>query len=307
MSSTRVAVFLPDAQNPYYQSMNTEALETAGRLGMEVDVAFAGSDFFTQVRQIHNALSGSPRPDVVAVMAVQEAALKGLAERVTASGAGWVCLNRKLEKLAELRTEHPELPIGLVAPDQIEAGRIQARQVRTLLTGGGHVLYVQGRATNASSEQRARGFKEVTAFSAAGIEIVGTIDGNWMAADARVAAAHWLSMMLPAGVRVDAVVCQNDFMAAGVRQELCARTVDNSAGLARIPVLGCDGVLSVGCQLVNDGELAATVVLPTTTARALEAIHVHFSGGSRLPPEILLPPTPYPDEALMVRRWRHVA
>jgi ABC-type sugar transport system substrate-binding protein len=240
-------------------------------------------------------------------MAVQESMLQTMASHVVAANTAWICLNRGLDNLDDLRTARSDLPIGLVMPDHVEAGRIQGRQVASLLPQGGHVLYVVGRSTNASTQQRARGFKEVMARLAPRIEIVGQIDGNWMATDAAVAVSRWMLVMLPAGLTVDAIVCQSDFMAAGVRNALRKSVGTEEVDFRRIPVLGCDGVDGMGKRLVDQGELASTVVMPITTGSALKAISAHYTQGVPFPGQLILPPLPYPDEAEMAQRWWQVA
>jgi ABC-type sugar transport system substrate-binding protein len=114
--------------------------------------------------------------------------------------------------------------------------------------------------------------------------------------------------MRPTAVRPDVIVCQSDAMATGILEGL--KSLAESVGepnLVRVPVLGADGLRAIGRHMVDAGMLAATILLPITTERALQAAATYFDTGDLPPAEITLEPLPYPEEAVMVRRWRRTA
>ena len=111
--------------------------------------------------------------------------------------------------------------------------------------------------------------------------------------------------MMPARLRIDAVVCQSDFMAIGAIDALHAsRGPSGNEALQLLPVIGCDGLADVGRRLVDEGRLAATVTVPTTAVKALEGIAAFHRHGCALPEETHLTPYGYPDEATLGRRAR---
>jgi ABC-type sugar transport system substrate-binding protein len=241
----------------------------------------------------------------VLVLPVQETALKSLSETTVALGVGWVFLNRSAGNVRELREANAQVPSGLVSPDQREIGRVQARQLRRLFPQGAQILYVQGRVTTSSAEARAAGLREVLREPGPPIEIAATVDGNWTARDAEAALARWIQLMGPTHLRVDAVVCQSDFMAVGVLAALHAASgALEDGGLRSLPVLGCDGLGSVGRRLVDEGRLAATVVVPPTADRALDGVAAFYRHGTVMPEETRLPPRGYPEDAVLGRRER---
>ena len=307
MPTRHVVVLFPDSRNPYMQLSAEAASRAADRLRLTLDIQFAESNFTTQVRQLYLATRAVPRPDVVLVTPVEEAALKTISEQTAAAGIGWFWMNRSVGNEKELRARFPELPIGLVSPDQKEAGRIQARQARALLSGPGRVLFVQGRMTNQSARLRADAFRE-DLKRYPGLEIIGELDGNWSAEGAQQAVARWLDVMRPTPLRPDVVICQNDAMATGVLEALPAAAVRmEEPALAHLPVVGADGVKAVGRHMVDVGKLAATTLLPITADRGLQAVAAFLDSGERPPAEVILQPAAYPDEATMVRRWRRSA
>jgi ABC-type sugar transport system substrate-binding protein len=153
-------------------------------------------------------------------------------------------------------------------------------------------LYVQGSKANLSAAERFQGFREVVDPRR---EIVGVIDGNWTAEDARGAVERWLHVMLRSVPRLDVIVCQNDAMAIGARAALRAAAEAEAApaGLAAIPVIGCDGLPEVGRKLVDAGELAATVWIHDVGRQAVRTVDDR-QRGVPVPAEQVLTPFPYP-------------
>jgi len=304
-----VRLLFPDADNPAEQLQAEQATIASDRLKITLDVEFAGGDFALQVRQIYKATRQDvEKPDVVIVMPVQEAALKTLSESTVASGIGWVFLNRSAGNVPALRQLKPGIPVSLVTPDQKEIGRIHARQLRRLFPEGANILYVQGRVTTSSAEARHAGLREALASPGPKIEVVSALDGNWSAKDTQATLVRWLQLMLPAKLRVDAIVCQSDFMAMGAIEALkvMADKMGNPA-LRSLPVIGCDGMTSVGKKLVDEGRLSATVVVPTTADKALELVVQAHRENREMAPEVHLPPRGYPDDATLIRRNRQTA
>jgi ABC-type sugar transport system substrate-binding protein len=299
-----LAVYLPDAHNPYMQEMAVEAQAEGHRLGYRVEVAFADDDFTVQVRQVYAALAApeEQRPLTVIIMPVQERSVFTLSEGILDAGVGCIFLNRIRGRVEDLQKQHPDLPVALVTPDQREAGRIQARQLLTLLPAGGNVLSIRGRVTNSSAEERATGLKEVLNDSS--IRLVASLPGNWSAADTEQVLGSWLTTELALHRRVlHAIVCDSDYMAEGALKVLDRFEAElRRLGGPSVAVLGCDGVASIGRQMVDDGALTATTVLPTTAGRAVQLAHDWFAHGARLPARVVLPPQPYPSMAALRAR-----
>jgi ABC-type sugar transport system substrate-binding protein len=295
----QIALFLPDAQNPYEQLCAREAQVSCAKLRFDLTVRFA--DGAPQVRDIHAAVTatGAQRPDVIVVMPVQETGLKALCEHALIDGIGWVFLNRLGWSLGRLQKAYPQSPVGVVAPDQLEVGRIQGRQLLALLPAGGDVLYVKGRMSNSSTSEREQGMQEVIGRSK--VRLVATLDGSWTTVTSERATEAWLAG--PTAHKIDAIACQNDLMALGAVNALARfRSAHGLVG-RRIPVLGCDGLATVGKRLVDDGTLASTIVLPATTTRALSLVSHFFATRTQLPARAALPPEPYPNEMRTLGSW----
>jgi len=72
--------------------------------------------------------------------------------------------------------------------------------------------------------------------------------------------------------------------------------------VADIPVAGCDGHPQVGRKFVDEGRLAATIVVPSTGAPAMEQLLKAVATRQMPPAELILHCTSYPEEAVLAAR-----
>jgi ABC-type sugar transport system substrate-binding protein len=301
----RMALCLADDTNEYQQLLKEDALATANRLNIQLDVYSADDKVTQQIRQIYECLQRpvAERPQAILTMAVRGSSLGRVTREVLQQGIGWLSLNRRMDEFADLRRDFANLPICLVSPDQHEIGRIQGRQFRILLPEGGRILYVQGEATSTSAQYRLEGMRE--AIEKHNLEVKSVLDGNWTAEDAERVIGNWLRIVMSGKSQIDLIGCQNDAMAMGAVKAL--KTVAEHLRrpeIARIPVTGCDGVRSFGQKLVNQGVLAATVIMPSTGGTAVELMARALGQGKQLTAEILLPAVSYPAEDAFGQRLR---
>jgi len=305
MNRPLIRLLLPDAYNPHEQFQAERARLAAERLEASIDVDFARAELSLQVRQVlRAAFQGAQRPDAIVVMPVEDAAFRTLSDMVARSGIGWICLNRDPGNLAELRQAYPKVPVSFIAPDQREIGRMHARQLRTLFPRVARILYVLGGASTSSAQARHMGLKEGLALPGPAIKIDGTVEGHWTAKESRAAVGAWLRERVSAGApRLDAIVCQSDFMAIGAIEAMKTVAQEHGAAfLADLAVIGCDGLSSVGKRLVDEGKLAATVVAPTTADKAVEAMVAWVRSGVPVPERLLLRSQEYPDQSVLEPR-----
>lgn len=274
------------------QQVRSEAESEAAPRGLTVQTSFADNRFL-QIQQVYAAIR-TERPSAIAILPIHDGSLGRVAQAALRGGIDWISLHRRTGDLQELQAEFPERMVTLVAPDQIEIGRLQGRLAQALASGS-HVLYVQGSKANQSAHQRLQGFREVIDPKR---EIVGVVDGNWTADDARSAVERWLHVMLRSVPRVDVVVCQSDAMAIGARAGLRATAAQTGhPALASIPVVGCDGLPNVGRKLVDEGELAATVWVHDVGRQTVRIV-AERREGRRAAAEVVLMPFPYPPLAV---------
>jgi ABC-type sugar transport system substrate-binding protein len=93
----------------------------------------------------------------------------------------------------------------------------------------------------------------------------------------------------------DVVGCQNDDMALAAREALheAARELSEPA-LRDVPVTGVDGLADAGRAWVEQGKLAATVVVPSTGTRAVELLLGAWKSGRPMPLKSIEAPLSFP-------------
>jgi ABC-type sugar transport system substrate-binding protein len=289
-ASRTVALLLDDPENQYQQLLVREARASAARSGVTLlEPEFASGSSWTQVESINRHLRET-RPDGVLVMLAGAQWTRSPFERLPRAGVAVVLLNRIPDWVEELRREHPGALVAGVAPRQEGVGEIQAGQALRVVPPGSFALLVTGEASSAPAIARKRGFLEAVA----GRLSVHELDGRWSAKGAVRALGEWFRVGADRERLPDLVVCQNDAMAIGARAALAKQAADSGRReLLRTPLIGCDGTEREGKAMVSRGELAATVVMPPTTPRALQILRRYWD--SETPSDtVLLEASSYP-------------
>jgi ABC-type sugar transport system substrate-binding protein len=287
-SRVRFVAVLPDGGQDFQRFQAEDAHSTGEKLGVDIQVVFAENTPILQIQQLYKAIRTPEemRANVLLVEPIPGDGLERLARAATDVGIHWLVLNRRVPYIQSLRDACPALQIASVSTDQTEIGRIQGRQVRTLLRGdsSGLVLYLQGPPDTSAAQERLKGTQEVLATTRIELKV---LEGRWTESSGHQAVERWLR--LKQHVQPDLMVCQNDLMALGARRALAAAGVD-----ASMPVLGADGLRDGGQKFVANGQLAATITRPSSTGHAIHLMMQALRTGARLPAEILLPPDSFP-------------
>jgi ABC-type sugar transport system substrate-binding protein len=294
-AACRIALFL-QSDNDYQQALRDDGLAAAKRHGFSVRVFSAWDKSATQTEQIHACLREpkDQRPTIFLIAPVRESALLSTAYAAARQGVGWVLLGRWSEYMADLRAEFPRLPIFCVAADQNEIGRIQGRQFRALLPGGGELVYIRGPLGTSSAIRRFEGVREV--LQDAPIKLFA-LSSDWTTEGGAQAMNDWLQVFRWRDFPKFVVGGQNDTMTMGARGALMeAVRTRPEASLRQVVFTGCDGTPRYGQRLVLEGTLRATVIMPPTSGRAMDEVAAMVvEGRARPPAEINLAPSSFPD------------
>ena len=290
----RIGLFLDQSKSVFQGRLRQVAEETAGRLGVTIEVVFAEGDSGSQHKQLFAFVRRDPRPDAFLVQPVETSGLRFVVREARQKGLACVFINRHPAFVEELRTE----PGGLVfsvTPDNTGIGRIQGEQVRALLPQGGAVLCVTGPPSAASVIQRLDGAEK----SKGPLISIIRIAANWTRQGGEQAVADWLNTTRGL-VRFDMVGAQNDDMAIGARKAL-DRLADGlqQPQLRTMPVTGVDGLPDFGQRLVAEKQLTATIVMPTTTGEAIELLVAALRDGRKPAAETRLPVTSHPQVSVL--------
>jgi ABC-type sugar transport system substrate-binding protein len=284
----KIVVALLNEDQEFQQVQAQDARDSARRLGLEVEVHFAQGHAVVQIQQLfkHIHAPAEARPLAIVVEPAASEGFERVARNAVKSGVGWILINTNAPYLDGLRSEHKELPIGMVGSDQKEVGRIQGRQIVQLLGKQGRVLCVQGPAESATTQGRFQGLKEVLGAQ----HELRALNGDWTEPGAERAVNSWLRLKTAESFRPDVVASQNDSMAIGAKKALLKQHPD----WAGIPLLGCDGLPQGGQKLVSQGQLAATIITQSNTGTAIEFLQRWLAEKQELPREVLIQPASFP-------------
>lgn len=266
MKKLKILVSLTNDDNDYQIEQAAAAENAAQKLGVELEIIYAGNDAVTQSTQVLKVIqSGSMRPDAIIFEPVGGTALPQVARVAAAAGIGWAVLNREAEYLSEIR-KSTKAPIFSLSSDHKEIGRIQGRQFAALLPQGGSVLYIQGPSENSAAKERTAGMQ---ATKPSNIQII-LLKGQWTEESAFRAVSSWLKLSTSQKAKIDLVAAQDDSMAMGARKAFHEMGSESEREKwLNLPFLGCDGLPKTGQAWVRKGLLTATIYVPPNTDQAM--------------------------------------
>jgi ribose transport system substrate-binding protein len=268
MTKLRFAVSIVDSANDYQRAQAAAADEAARRLGVEVQILFAGGDAIEQSQQLSAAIQSKTTSVNGIVLQPVGTGMQQLARAAAAAEIGWVVMHKDVDYIADLRRTCKS-PAFMLSSDHIEEGRIQGKQIAALLPEGGTVLGIVGPATDSISEQRLKGLKSTMPRNSRLL----TVRGKWTEQSGYEAVASWLRLSTSKQEPIALVACQNDFMAVGAKKAFDEiATGDTKERLMRVPIIGCDGLPNSGQLWVKQGLLTATVVLPVLAGTAIDML-----------------------------------
>ncbi len=300
MKDRTIALFLLTRENDYQRLQETEAVATAHRLRVPLEVFFCESDAQIQAQQVYAFVHEHAAGSIVIAEPVSDGPLEAVARHAALEDIGWILLHSTASYMEDLRIEFPRLLLTSVTADQRDIGRIQGRQFETLLRGKGMMLYVQGPLRSAAAAGRFAGMREIIDHTAIKYQVV---HGDWTEESGEKVVSSWLRSSSVAA-QLQLIGCQNDAMAAGALRALAGAVGRfGRIDVTRIPVTGVDGNPGHGMALVDRNRLAATVIMPPVSGRAIELIHEAWSTiGYAAPPVVRLAVRSYPEMSTIALR-----
>ena len=293
MKRLRVVVSLITQDNDFQVEQAAAAEEAARKLGIDVEILYADNDSIQQSQQVlaHVQKNAEERPSGIILEPVGATGLPQVAKAATAAGISWVVLNRQPDYIRDLR-KSAAVPVFAVTSDNLEIGRIQAKQLGALLPDGGSVLQILGPGETDAGRLRTEGLNE---SKSTGLQIK-TLKGSWTEASAHNAVTGWLRLSTSQQARMDVIAAQNDAMAAGAKKAFQQFAYEGAGRdhWVSLPFIGVDGVPKTGQAWVRSGLLTATVIAPPLAGTALEML-VHALSTNTRPPECtMIPPQSFP-------------
>lgn len=262
--SKKVAWVASNIANEFTTGMADNAVAVGKEHGWEVTVFNPNSDLSKQISQIENASTQGYAGiifDPVAFDGMNAVVQSVMAEHnipvITLHGS--------------VSPEAQELLTAYVAVDLVKGGELKMEQVVKDLGGKGDIAIMTGTEGQTSALLVTQGYENVLA-NYPDINVVFKGAGNWNADDATPLAENWLS----SGKHLDAIVCNNDGMALGVRAVLKA------AGLTgQIKLYGLDAT-NEGRVAVRDGSFNASIWVDSYAefVEAFNIIDAYYAGES---------------------------
>jgi ABC-type sugar transport system substrate-binding protein len=291
VNKLKFVISLTTDDNDYQQEQATSAVQTAARLGVEIELLYAENDAILQSQQLLKIIQSNsvPHPDGIIFEPVGGTAMPQVARAAAAAGIGWVVLNREVDYLADLRRSF-KVPVFAITSDHEEIGRIQGKQIAALLPRGGSILLLQGPTESLAAKQRTTGLHET---KPANVQ-VKAMKANWTEGSAYRAVSSWLKLATSQSA-LDAVAAQDDSMALGARKAF--QEILDSALRDRwlnVPFLGIDGMPKTGQADVRRGLLAATIIVPTNTGTGIEMLSRALTTGANPPEKTLTTAQSFP-------------
>jgi len=264
----RLAVFTKNRTNPAYDAARIGAERAAAGTTAVVThyVPQTPDDPQEQSALIDSALA--TRPDAFVLSPVHPVRVDAAIQRIAAAGIPVVSF---VSPVAAAPV------VSHVGADDAVLAKAMARYLFQHLDGHAHVLVVTGPVDSSTSSERLAGFRAAAA-DFPGIELVGTIAGNYARTTARVRTAEWLGEH-PCP---DACLVANDFMAIGVLEALaekeCASVV---VGVNAIPE---------AITAISQGRMLATADFNAMQMAFLATqCAIRYLQGQAVPADVQLP------------------
>lgn len=152
---------------------------------------------------------------------------------------------------------------AFLSADNYEMGKVMGHYIVSRLNGQGRVLEIKGLAGSSPAIERHNGFVEALKH-APGIQVVGSLQGDWTEPRAHTAVSQWLAAH--PDTPVDLVFGMNDRSAIG------ARTAFLEANRSLPLFCGIDGLPGEngGIRQVRDSILDASYIYPTHGDKVLQ-------------------------------------
>ncbi|MBZ5528645.1 MAG: sugar ABC transporter substrate-binding protein [Acidobacteriia bacterium] len=291
MTKPRVVVSLPN-DNAYLHEQELAAKRAGERLGFDLLVLHANDDAVTQSQQLLEIIQSrsEPRPSAFMVEPVVHTGLRRVAEVAVEAGMAWVVSNANVDYLPKLRTSS-KIPVFSISQDHREIGRLQGKQMATLLPQGGSVLYIQGPSSSTVATERTEGMERIRPSN---LQLT-TLRSKWGEEGAFQSTCAWLKLATSRPERYDLVAGHSLEFVRGARRAF--QTIENAELQKKwqgLPFIGM-GIASQVKTLVDGRSLTAAVVTSLTMDRAMEMLAQALETQKQPPENTFVEAASYPE------------
>ena len=236
----KIVALMKQNADTFVQKISDAIIARAQELGAEVELNMqdAQGDINMQLSQAETALIAGC--DAVILNAVDVEGSAPIVDMFMEKGIPVIECNTL--------TNNIEDATCYVGSDDVDAGKIQAEFLKTVLADDAKVCYMMGPIGVSPQIYRLQGIQE-NLFDVTNIEVLQQQTANWKRDQAMALAEDWLT----AYPDLDAIICQNDDMAMGVLE-----AVEAAGRKEQVIVIGIDAIEDA-LEAVKDGRLDCTV------------------------------------------------
>ena len=231
----RLALSVSTLSNPFFVSLRDGAQQAANEAGATLEVSDAQNDASKQQNDIQNFVT--QQFDAILVNPVDSEAVGPAIEQANQADIPVLALDREPSG-GEVVT--------VIASDNVEGGRIAAREL-VRLVGSGPVAQLEGIPGTSAARERGQGFQEVMETQE-DVELVASQAAGFD----RGQALNVTQNIVQANPEIKGIFAQNDEMALGAVQALGDR-----AG-SEVKIVGFDAI-DDALQAIQEGRMNATI------------------------------------------------
>jgi ABC-type sugar transport system substrate-binding protein len=231
----RIGLTISTLNNPFFISLRDGAQKAAKDAGVELIVADAQNDASQQQDDVQNFVT--QQVSAILVNPVDSEAIVPAIQAANQANIPVIALDRGASG-GEIAT--------LIASDNVEGGRIAARELIELV-GSGNVAQLEGIPGTSAARDRGKGFEEVINGQDA-VQLVASQSANFD----RAQALNVTQNILQANPNIKGIFAQNDEMALGA-----VRALGDRAG-SEVKIVGFDAIEDA-LKAIQNGRMNATV------------------------------------------------
>ncbi|KJR44823.1 Inositol transport system sugar-binding protein [Desulfosporosinus sp. I2] len=204
---------------------------------VKVTILDANSDPATQLKHVENLISQGV--DAVVMKPCDVTTTQPITQALSDAKIPLIVVNSSLPTNQTFAT--------YVGSDNVKAGELEMQPIADKLNGKGNIAILMGEPGNQATSDRIKGNMNVIA-KYPGLKVVSQQNGSWVRDKAMTIVENWLQ----SGMKIDAIVANNDEMAIGAA--LALKESNNT----KILGAGIDAT-SDGLKMLKSGQLAVTV------------------------------------------------
>ncbi|MDL2409387.1 sugar ABC transporter substrate-binding protein [Rhizobium calliandrae] len=212
--------------------------------GLELQVEDASNDVNKQVDQVRNFAAGGV--SAIIVDPVDSDGTPAMSKIAEQAGIPLIYVNIQPTDLSTLGKKQ-----AFVGSNETESGTLQTKEVCRVLGGKGDVVIMIGDLSSQAARQRTKDVHDVLkSKECGGIKVAREQVGNWSRVDGADLVSNWLT----AGLKIDAVIANNDEMALGA-----IAAIKNAGGSTNKTLVAGIDATPDALQAMKAGDLKITV------------------------------------------------